>query len=252
MKLNELSDVAGAKTARTRVGRGQGSGKGRTAGRGMKGQKSRSGVAIKGFEGGQMPIHRRLPKRGFTNIFRKSWTVANLGRIQKAIDDNKLNASKPVTASALVAAGVIGSEKYNLKLLAKGDLKTKINIEVYAASSAAIAAVEAAGGKITVTHDASAEIVRKAAKAEKRGVKKAKSAKKAAAKKEEAKKEEVKKDVAKTAEGGENPAQAAQEKSAEKPAVDAKETPAEKPAEAKNEAKNEAKAEEIKDDASKE
>ncbi len=109
MKLNELSDVAGAKTTRTRVGRGQGSGKGRTAGRGMNGQKSRSGVAIKGFEGGQMPIHRRLPKRGFTNIFRKSWTVANLGRIQKAIDDNKLNASKPVTASALVAAGVIGS-----------------------------------------------------------------------------------------------------------------------------------------------
>ncbi|MEE8295106.1 MAG: 50S ribosomal protein L15 [Sphingomonadales bacterium] len=252
MKLNELSDVAGAKTARTRVGRGQGSGKGRTAGRGMNGQKSRSGVAIKGFEGGQMPIHRRLPKRGFTNIFRKSWTVANLGRIQKAIDDNKLNASKPVTASALVAAGVIGSEKYNLKLLAKGDLKTKINIEVYAASSAAIAAVEAAGGKVTVTHDASAEIARKAAKAEKRGVKKAKSAKKAAAKKEEAKKEEAKKDVAKTAGGGEKPAEAAQEKGAEKPAVDAKETPAEKPAEAKNEAKNEAKAEEAKDDASKE
>lgn len=251
MKLNELSDVAGAKKARMRVGRGQGSGKGRTTGRGMKGQKSRSGVAIKGFEGGQMPIHRRLPKRGFTNIFRKSWTVANLGRIQKAIDDNKLNASKPITASALVTAGVIGSEKYNLKLLAKGDLKTKINIEVYGASSAAIAAVEAAGGKITVTHDASAEIARKAAKAEKRGVKKAKSAKKAAAKKEQAKT-----DNAKEAEGGEKPAEAAQENAADKPAVDAKETPAEKPAETKNEAKkeakNETKADAVKGDASKE
>lgn len=245
MKLNELSDVAGAKKARTRVGRGQGSGKGRTTGRGMKGQKSRSGVAIKGFEGGQMPIHRRLPKRGFTNIFRKSWTVANLGRIQKAIDDNKLNASKPITASALVAAGVIGSEKYNLKLLAKGDLKTKINIEVYAASSAAIAAVEAAGGKITVTHDVSAEIARKQVKAEKRGAKKAKSAKKAAAKKEQAKK-----DVAKTAEGGEKPAEA------EKPAQAAKNEAAEMPTEAKNEAKDEAKdetkADEVKGDASKE
>lgn len=245
MKLNELSDVAGAKKARTRVGRGQGSGKGRTTGRGMKGQKSRSGVAIKGFEGGQMPIHRRLPKRGFTNIFRKSWTVANLGRIQKAIDDNKLNASKPITASALVAAGVIGSEKYNLKLLAKGDLKTKINIEVYAASSAAIAAVEAAGGKITVTHDVSAEIARKQVKAEKRGAKKAKSAKKAAAKKEQAKK-----DVAKTAEGGEKPAEA------EKPAQAAKNEAADMPTESKNEAKDEAKdetkADEVKGDASKE
>ena len=241
MKLNELSDVAGAKTARTRVGRGQGSGKGRTAGRGMKGQKSRSGVAIKGFEGGQMPIHRRLPKRGFTNIFRKAWTVANLGRIQKAIDDKKLDASKPVTASALVAAGVIGSEKYNLKLLAKGDLKTKISIEVYAASAAAIAAVEAAGGKVTLIHDASAEIARKAAKAEMRGAKKAKSAKKAAAKKEEAKKGEAKKDAAKQDEankdeGGDKPVEAKDEAASEKPA----------------EVKNETQADDAKDEGSKE
>ncbi len=167
MKLNELSDIKGAKKARTRVGRGPGSGKGRTAGRGMKGQKSRSGVALKGFEGGQMPIHRRLPKRGFTNIFRKKWTLANLGRIQKAIDDKRLDASKTVTVASLYAAGVTGSEKINLKLLAKGELKTKITLEVYAASPAAVAAVEKVGGKVVVTHDSSAEIKRTKAKADK-------------------------------------------------------------------------------------
>jgi len=179
MKLNELKDNPGAKKDRTRVGRGQASGTGRTGGRGMKGQKSRSGVAIKGFEGGQMPIHRRLPKRGFTNIFRKTYSVANLGRIQKAIDDKKLDGAKPMTAASLYAAGVIGSEKADVKLLAKGALKAKITIEVAAASTSAIAAVEKAGGKVTVTFDKAADDERKAAKADMRRTK-SKKAKKAA------------------------------------------------------------------------
>ena len=108
MKLNELSDNKGARSDRTRVGRGAGSGKGRTAGRGMKGQKSRSGVAIKGFEGGQMPLYRRLPKRGFKNPFRKEYAVVNLGRLQQAIDDKKLDAGKAVDTAALTAAGLVG------------------------------------------------------------------------------------------------------------------------------------------------
>ena len=230
MKLNELSDVKGAKKARTRVGRGPGSGKGRTAGRGMKGQKSRSGVALKGFEGGQMPIHRRLPKRGFTNIFRKKWTLANLGRIQKAIDDKKLDASKTVTVASLYAAGVTGSEKNNLKLLAKGVLKTKITLEVYAASAAAVAAVEKAGGKVVVTHDPSAEIERKKAKADKRSAKKkAKPAPTKDGSKQDAKPAEAK---------AEKPAEAAKEADKET----AKEADA-KPTESKEPAKDNAKAE---------
>ena len=183
MKLNELKDNAGARQNRTRIGRGPGSGTGRTGGRGMKGQKSRSGVAIKGFEGGQMPIHRRLPKRGFTNIFRKTYVLANLGRIQKAIDDKKLDAAKPVNAETLHAAGVIGSAKKNVKLLGKGTLKAKLTIEVAVASAAAISAVEKAGGKVTVTFDKVAEEERKAAKADQRRAKskKGKKAAKAAA-----------------------------------------------------------------------
>jgi large subunit ribosomal protein L15 len=180
MKLNELRDNPGAKRERTRVGRGPGSGKGRTTGRGMKGQKSRSGVAIKGFEGGQMPIHRRLPKRGFTNIFRKTYALANLGRIQKAIDNKKLDASKPVTAASLYQAGVIRSAKQEVKLLAKGGLKARLKIEVATASSAAIAAVEKAGGKVTVTLDKAAEEARKTAKADQRRAKSKKAGKKAA------------------------------------------------------------------------
>lgn len=151
MKLNELQNNKGATKGRTRVGRGMASGKGRTAGRGMKGQKSRSGVAFSGFEGGQMPIHRRVPKRGFNNIFRTENAVANLGRIQKAIDEKRLDASKAINGETLLKAGVIGSLKGPVKLLAKGDLKAKITITVDKASAGAVKAVEKAGGKVTVT-----------------------------------------------------------------------------------------------------
>jgi len=157
MKLNELKNNAGATKNRNRVGRGIGSGSGRTCGRGMKGQKSRSGVAIKGFEGGQMPITRRLPKRGFVNIFRTTFEVANLGRIQKALDEKKLSAAKAVNKETLFGAGVIGSERKEVKLLAKGELKTKINLEVFKASDAAIKAVEKAGGSIKVLEAAKTE-----------------------------------------------------------------------------------------------
>jgi len=169
MKLNELRNNAGASKSRVRVGRGIGSGKGGTGGRGMKGQKSRSGVAIKGFEGGQMPIHRRLPKRGFNNIFGTTYALANLGRIQKAIDAKKLSAAKTITKDTLFEAGVIGSQKDEVKLLAKGDLKTKITIEVAKASAGAIKAVEKAGGKVTVL----AVAKEKAPKKEKKPAKKA-------------------------------------------------------------------------------
>lgn len=150
MKLNQLKTNPGATKARTRVGRGIGSTKGGTAGRGTKGQKSRSGVSLVGFEGGQMPIHRRLPKRGFKNIFGKSYALANLGRIQKAIDDKKLNASKTVNREALIAAGVINSSRGEVKLLGKGEIKAKLNIEVAWASQGAVKAVEKAGGKVTL------------------------------------------------------------------------------------------------------
>ncbi len=150
MKLNQLSDNAGARKARTRVGRGIASGTGKTAGRGHKGQKSRTGVAIKGFEGGQMPLHRRLPKRGFNNIFRKVFEPVNIGRLQAAVDAGKLDAKKPVTIDVLKEAGIVGRVKDGVRLLAKGELKAKLNIEVSGASKAAIAAVEAAGGKVTV------------------------------------------------------------------------------------------------------
>ena len=151
MKLNELSDNKGARKDRKRVGRGAGSGKGRTAGRGMKGQKSRSGVAIKGFEGGQMPLYRRVPKRGFKNPFRKNYVVVNLGRLQQAIDDKKLDAGKAVDTAALAGAGLVGSRVGDgVRLLAKGELKTKINIHVAGASKAAIEAVEKVGGTVVL------------------------------------------------------------------------------------------------------
>ncbi len=148
MKLNELRDGEGARKGRTRVGRGIGSGKGKTGGRGVKGQKSRSGVAIKGFEGGQMPIYRRLPKRGFNNIFAKKFAEVNLGVLQKAIDAKRIDAKKPITIEVLQAGGVVGKVKDGVRLLAKGELKSKIDIEVTGASKAAVAAVEAAGGTI--------------------------------------------------------------------------------------------------------
>jgi large subunit ribosomal protein L15 len=151
MKLNELSDNAGSRQDRKRVGRGIGSGKGKTAGRGVKGQKSRSGVSLVGFEGGQMPLYRRLPKRGFNNIHRKSYNVVNLGRLQKAIDDGKLDAKATISNDVLIQAGVIRRAKDGVRLLAKGELKAKLTLEVAGASAAAVAAVEKAGGKVVVT-----------------------------------------------------------------------------------------------------
>ena len=151
MKLNEVKDNPGATKNRKRVGRGIGSGTGKTSGSGHKGQKARSGVSINGFEGGQMPIHRRLPKRGFTNIFRKKYVEVNLGRLQTAIDAGKLDASKPVDSAALLGAGVISKPRDGVRILAKGDLTTKkIEIHAAGASKAAIAAVEASGGKIVI------------------------------------------------------------------------------------------------------
>ncbi len=151
MKLNELSDNPGARQSRTRVGRGIGSGKGKTGGRGVKGQKSRSGIAIKGFEGGQMPIYRRMPTRGFTNIFRKEFAVVNLGRLQQAIDDKRLDAKKTVDTAALMAAGLVGRRVGDgVRLLANGELKTKITIDLAGASKAAVEAVEKAGGKVVL------------------------------------------------------------------------------------------------------
>lgn len=155
MKLNELSPNAGSTKNRKRVGRGVGSGSGKTAGRGVKGQKSRSGVAINGFEGGQMPIYMRLPKRGFTKPNAKTLTWINLGRITKAIDEGKLDASD-ITEDSLVASGVLRRKKDGVRLLAKGDAPKKATITVTGASKAAIEAIEKAGGKVTVT-GASAE-----------------------------------------------------------------------------------------------
>lgn len=158
MKLNELRDNPGARKRRMRVGRGIGSGKGKTGGRGVKGQKSREGVAIKGFEGGQMPIFKRLPKRGFTNArFKTVWSEVNLGRLQKAIDAGSIDASQPITTEVLLGANILSKTLDGVKLLAKGELKTAITIEVDRASEAAVKAVEAAGG--TVKTSARAEPV---------------------------------------------------------------------------------------------
>lgn len=157
MKLNQLSDNPGARKERTRVGRGIGSGKGKTGGRGVKGQKSRTGVALNGYEGGQMPLHRRLPKRGFNNIFRREYAEVNIGRLQSAIDAGRLDAGQTIDGEALRAAGVIGKVKDGVRLLAKGELKAKLTIEVAGASKAAIAAVEKAGGTVKTTAPAATE-----------------------------------------------------------------------------------------------
>lgn len=149
MRLNQLRDNPGASRPRKRLGRGIGSGKGKTAGRGHKGQRSRSGVALKGFEGGQMPIHRRLPKRGFNNLFRKRFNAVNLERVQGAIDKGRLDAAETVTVERLLAAGVIRRPLDGVRLLAKGELKAKVAFEVTGASAAAVKAVEAAGGSVT-------------------------------------------------------------------------------------------------------
>ena len=151
MKLNELADNPGAHHAPKRVGRGIGSATGKTAGRGHKGQKSRSGLALNGFEGGQMPLHRRLPKRGFKNIFAKRFVALNLDRVQGAIDAKKLDPKKPIDAGALKAAGVIKNPRDGVRLLARGALTSKISITVAGASKKAVEAVEKAGGSVTVT-----------------------------------------------------------------------------------------------------
>jgi len=148
-KLNEIADNEGSAKNRMRVGRGPGSGKGKTAGRGVKGQKARSGVAIAGFEGGQMPLHMRLPKRGFNNIFRKSFAEVNLWRLAQAIEAGKLDAKKTIDAEALIKAGVVRRAKDGVRLLGQGEIKGKLDISVHSASASARKAIEAAGGKLT-------------------------------------------------------------------------------------------------------
>jgi large subunit ribosomal protein L15 len=151
MRLNEISDNAGATKNRKRVGRGIGSGKGKTAGRGHKGQKSRSGVSLLGFEGGQMPLYRRLPKRGFKNPFSKDFSEINLGKLQVAIDNGKVDSKETIDYAKLQQAGIVCKSKDGLKLLGKGEFKTRVTIEVSGASKVAIAAVEKVGGKVVVT-----------------------------------------------------------------------------------------------------
>ncbi|GLI25591.1 large subunit ribosomal protein L15 [Xanthobacter flavus] len=150
MKLDEIRDNPGARKKRMRVGRGIGSGKGKTAGRGVKGQKARTGVAIKGFEGGQMPLHRRLPKRGFHNIFRLDYNEVSLAKIQAAVDAGRLDAGQPVTEAALVTAGVLRRVKDGVRVLGNGELSAKVTLEVAYATKSAVAAVEKAGGSVTV------------------------------------------------------------------------------------------------------
>ncbi|WP_297296793.1 50S ribosomal protein L15 [uncultured Methylovirgula sp.] len=148
MKLNEITDNEGASKKRMRVGRGIGSGKGKTGGRGVKGQKARTGVAIKGFEGGQMPLHRRLPKRGFTPPFSKDYNEVNVGRIQEAVAAGKLATDAPVTIDTLLAAGVVSKRRDGVKILGVGEISAKLAFEVAAASKSAVAAIEKAGGSV--------------------------------------------------------------------------------------------------------
>ena len=151
MKLNEISDNAGSRKARMRIGRGIGSGKGKTGGRGGKGQTARTGVRIKGFEGGQMPLHRRLPKRGFNNIFAIELNEVNLGRVQEALDKGKLDPKDVVDAEALVRAGVLRrAAKHGVRLLGKGEIKVALQFAVYGASKSAVEAVEKAGGSVKI------------------------------------------------------------------------------------------------------
>jgi len=152
MKLNELRDNPGARLTSKRLGRGIGSGKGKTGGRGVKGQKARTGVALNGYEGGQLPIYRRMPKRGFINIFRREYAPVNLGALARAIDRGKLDASQPITEATLRSAGLVGGGAVaGVRLLGNGEIKTAVNITVAGASASAKAAIEAAGGSITTT-----------------------------------------------------------------------------------------------------
>jgi len=151
MKLNELHDNPGATRPKKRVGRGPGSGMGKTAGRGIKGQKSRSGVAIKGYEGGQMPIYQRLPKRGFNKPNRRKYAVVNLGLIQKFIEAGKIDAGQPITEDVLVASGLVRRKRDGVRVLAKGEVSAKLDLRVAGASKSAVEAVEKAGGSLSVT-----------------------------------------------------------------------------------------------------
>ena len=152
MRLNEISDNPGSRKGRMRVGRGIGSGKGKTSGRGVKGQKARTGVRLNGFEGGQLPIYRRLPKRGFKNIFRKEYAPVNLGALARAIEAGRIDGGAPITEETLVNAGLVrGGKVVGVRLLANGEIGRAVKITVSGASAAAIAAVEAAGGSVTTT-----------------------------------------------------------------------------------------------------
>ena len=157
MKLSEIADNPGSRKKRMRIGRGIGSGKGKTGGRGGKGQTARTGVRIKGFEGGQMPLHRRLPKRGFNNVFRVEYAEINLDRIQQAIDAKAIDAASAINAESLVKAGVLRRAKAGVRLLGRGEIKTKINIEVHGASKSAVEAVEKAGGSVKILAPAKEE-----------------------------------------------------------------------------------------------
>ena len=157
MKLTDIRDNAGATKARMRIGRGIGSGKGKTGGRGGKGQTARSGVAIKGFEGGQMPLHRRLPKRGFNKPNRRDYNEVNLGRIQEAVTAGKLDQGAPITVAALVAAGVVSKARDGVKILGVGELSAKLTFQVAGASKSAVEAIERAGGSVTIVGAAAAQ-----------------------------------------------------------------------------------------------
>jgi large subunit ribosomal protein L15 len=225
MRLNAISDRPGATKAKKRLGRGIGSGLGKTAGKGTKGQKARAGVAIKGFEGGQMPLHRRLPKRGFNNIFAKKLNEINLGRIQAAVDAGVLDGKKPITVAALKEAGLIRREKDGVRLLGNGELKAKLAFEVTGASQSAIKAVEAKGGTVTLKSITGRE--RPAADKIKSERRAAKRAAKAAPKGRKAKGEE--------AEGGDEEASAKAKPAPEKPAEGEAKTPKAKPAKKESE-----------------
>lgn len=151
MKLNDLRDNRGARKKRMTVGRGIGSGKGKTCGRGVKGQKARTGVSIRGFEGGQMPVHRRLPKRGFNNIFARDFSEVNLDRLQKAIDEGRLDTKQPITSEILMESGVAARARHGVRVLGNGEIKAKLQLTIAGASKSAIAAIEKVGGSVTLT-----------------------------------------------------------------------------------------------------
>jgi large subunit ribosomal protein L15 len=225
MRLNELRDTAGARPRRKRLGRGAGSGKGGTSGRGHKGQKSRSGVSLAGFEGGQMPLYRRLPKRGFHNPFRKRYAEVNLGRLQKAIDDGKIDAKKPVDETALRTAGLVNKSYDGVRLLAKGEIKAKLTIEVAGASKTAVAAVEKAGGAVILPRAAPGAKDEKAegkGKAARKKAAKEKAAGEKSAKEKSAKEKSAKEKAAKEKSAGEK---SAKEKSAKEKSAKEKSAP---------------------------